>query len=122
MLMAIIEFELNDGADVEFRQLIEQLLPKLATIDGYLGASPAASLSHQGRMYEISYWRDATALARWTADPDHGHAMKRGRDSLLKWYRICVGEVARDWSVGPIPEDLMTSDRIRLMPGTERSR
>jgi heme-degrading monooxygenase HmoA len=106
MLMAIIEFELNEGAEVEFRDLIDKLQPKLNAIDGFIGAYPSASLTHEGRMYEISYWRDAAALARWTADPDHGHAMKRGRESLLKWYRIRVGEIDRDWTVGPVPADL----------------
>jgi heme-degrading monooxygenase HmoA len=54
-------------------------------------------------MYEISYWRDAEALAVWSANALHQDAKRRGRDHMLKWYRIRVGEVTRDWSVGAIP-------------------
>ena len=106
MLMAIIEFELHVEVDGEFRAILDRLLPRLVTIDGFLGAYPSSSLTHPGRLYEISYWRDAAALARWAQDPDHQHAMQRGRESILKWYRIRVGEVTRDWSMGEVPADL----------------
>lgn len=106
MLMAIIEYELNAGVAGEFREILDRLLPRLALIDGFLGAYPSASLTHPGRQYEISYWRDAAALARWAQDPDHLHAMQRGRESVLRWYRIRVGEVTRDWSRGELPADL----------------
>ena len=107
MQMAIIEFELNEGAAEEFQQLADKLLPRLSAIEGFIGAYPAASLSHNGRQYEISYWRDADALARWARDPDHCVVMKRGKECLLKWYRIRVGDISRDWSVGPLPADLI---------------
>lgn len=106
MLMAIIEYELNTGFDAEFTGLIGGLLPRLDEIDGFIGAYPASSLNHAGRLYEISYWRDAPALARWSAHPDHLRAKAEGRDRLLKWYRIRVAEVTRDWQFGVVPEDL----------------
>lgn len=56
MQMAIIEFELNEGAAEEFQQLADKLLPRLSAIEGFIGAYPATSLSHSGRQYEISYW------------------------------------------------------------------
>ncbi len=109
MLMAIIEYEVNDGVDAEFRSTLGGLLPRVATIDGFLGAYPASSLTQPGRLYEISYWRDATALAAWSNDALHRQAKAEGRARLLKWYRIRVGEVARDWSFGEVPLDLKAS-------------
>lgn len=103
MLMAIIEFEMNAGAEEEFGGLIGGLNTQLASIDGFISADPAASLNHAGLMYEVSYWRDAQALAVWARDPLHQQAMQAGRERLLKWYRIRVAEVTRDWSAGSIP-------------------
>jgi heme-degrading monooxygenase HmoA len=105
MLMAIIEYEMNAGVEEEFGGLIAGLNAQLETIDGFISADPASSLNHAGLMYEISYWRDADALAVWAADPLHQQAMQAGRERLLKWYRIRVAEVDRDWSVGDIPAD-----------------
>lgn len=103
MLVAIIEFELNPGAEDETMSLMGALEPELETIDGFIAADTAQSVKHGGMLYELSYWRDADALSAWAANALHGDAMKRGRERLLKWYRIRVAEVARDWSVGEIP-------------------
>ena len=103
MLMAIIEFEMNPGVEQEFTSLIGGLYTQIETIDGYISSDPASSLNHAGMMYEVSYWRDAQALAKWASDPLHQQAMRAGNERLLKWYRIRVGEVQRDWSMGTIP-------------------
>jgi heme-degrading monooxygenase HmoA len=103
MRMAIIEFELNPGVEEEFQRLTQQLLPHLSEIEGFLGEDPAASLNHEGRMYEISYWRDDKALAEWSQHWEHVAAKDHGRAKLLRWYRIRVGSVDRDWTVGAAP-------------------
>ncbi len=46
MLMALIEYEVNDGVDAECRSTLGGLLLRVATIDGFLGAYPASSLTH----------------------------------------------------------------------------
>ncbi len=103
MLVAIIEYELNAGAEDETLGVIDALQPELRRIDGFISADPARSLVHDGLLYEISYWRDADALAAWSRNALHMDAKKRGRERLLKWYRIRVADVSRDWSVGDIP-------------------
>ena len=105
MLMAIIEYEAHPGTEEEFTSLLGDLDAQLETIAGFISADAATSIKHGGMLYEVSYWRDAEALATWARDPVHGVAMKAGRDRLLKWYRIRVGEVTRDWSVGDIPPE-----------------
>jgi heme-degrading monooxygenase HmoA len=105
MLMAIIEYETNPGTDDEFTSLLGGLDAQLDTIDGFISADAATSIKHSGMLYEVSYWRDAEALATWARDPVHGIAIRAGRERLLKWYRIRVGEVTRDWSVGDIPNE-----------------
>ena len=104
MLMAIIEFEMNPGVEQEFTSLIGGLNTQIETIDGYISSDPASSLNHAGMMYEVSYWRDAQALAKWASDPLHQQAMRAGNERLLKWYRIRVGEVQRDWLPGTTME------------------
>ena len=103
MLMAIIEYALNPGAEDEFQALVGSLSPRLGEIDGFLGADAASSLLTAGYLYEISWWRDEAALAVWSRDPEHLHAKLRGRQALLKWYRVRVGPVAREMQFGEIP-------------------
>ena len=103
MLVAIIEYETNPGTEEEFTGLLGGLDAQIKKIDGFISADAATSIKHSGMLYEVSYWRDADALASWAKDPVHGVAIKAGRERLLKWYRIRVGEVTRDWSVGEIP-------------------
>ena len=110
MLVAIIEYELNPGAQAEFEATIARLMPCLSEIDGFISADPAASLGSPGRFYEISWWRDAAALERWSRDPQHLQAKALGRHQLLKWYRIRVAEVGRDWQVGALPADLHVAE------------
>ena len=100
MLMAIIEYELNPGHDSEYLGLIEMLAPHLEQIDGFLSADAATSLQREGRQYEISYWRDAEALTAWSNESHHQKAKAVGREKILKWYRITIGAVERDWEVG----------------------
>lgn len=103
MLMAIIEYAMNPGVDEEFTSVISALQPELEQIDGFISADPASSLKHEGLFYEVSYWRDEAALAAWASNHAHLDAKQRGHERLLKWYRIRVGEVQRDWSHGDIP-------------------
>ena len=103
MLMAIIEYALNTGAEDEFQALVGTLAPKLGEIDGFLGADAAGILLTPGYLYEISWWRDEDALAVWSRDPEHLHAKLRGRETLLKWYRVRVGAVAREMRFGAVP-------------------
>lgn len=105
MLVAIIEFELNAGMQDETMSLMGALQPALERIDGFISADSAGSMKHDGMLYEISYWRDAAALKAWSLDALHADAMKAGRERLLKWYRIRVAEVTRDWQVGEIPAE-----------------
>ncbi len=106
MLIAIIEYELNPGVQAEFEAEIGRLMPRLHAIDGFLQADAAASLGTPGRFYEISYWTDAASLERWAKDPAHLRAKVRGREALLRWYRIRIAEISRDWQVGVLPADL----------------
>jgi len=103
VLVAIIEYELNPDSEEAFTGAITSLLPEIEKIDGFISADPAQSMNHAGLLYEISYWRDAQALAAWSENALHRQAKQLGRERLLKWYRIRVGEVDRDWSAGVIP-------------------
>ncbi|MGR9093021.1 MAG: antibiotic biosynthesis monooxygenase family protein [Gammaproteobacteria bacterium] len=62
-------------------------------MDGFISADPASSLKHESLFYEVSYWRDEAALAAWASGLAHLDAKRRGRERLLKWYRIRVGDI-----------------------------
>jgi heme-degrading monooxygenase HmoA len=109
MLVAIIEYALNDDVETEFHALLGTLLPAVGAVDGFLGADAAASIGRAGCLYEISYWRDHAALASWARHPEHALAKARGRQRLLKWYRIRVAAIERDWAFGPVPDGSATA-------------
>ena len=109
MLVAIIEFEMNPGTQEEFSGLIGGLQSQVETIDGFISADPAASLNNDGMMYEISYWRDAEALAAWamprSTSTHSARSMTRGTASSGKgrspWGTNC-GFSCRTSRSGPI--------------------
>lgn len=101
MLAVIIEFEINAGLEEETQSVLRTLVPKLDGIDGFVSADPARSLGRDNVLYELSFWRDETALAAWAEHPDHLAAKAKGRTRLFKWYRIRVATVTRDWGFEP---------------------
>ena len=67
MLIAIAEFVVRPGAENEFQTTLEAMQRRVKSIEGYLGEEPCQSLTDQGKLVTISYWRDAAEAHRLIA-------------------------------------------------------
>jgi heme-degrading monooxygenase HmoA len=94
MIAVIFEVEPSDR-DAYFR-IAGELRPLLDEIDGFVSIERFQSLSDDGRVLSLSFWRDEAAVAAWRNVEAHrvGQAAGRGgvfrnyRCGLLKWCGI----------------------------------
>jgi heme-degrading monooxygenase HmoA len=57
------------------------------------------SCNEPGKFLSSSLWRDGAALARWRNLEEHRLIMAKGRDGILRDYRIRATNVLRDYSL-----------------------
>ena len=71
--------------------------PELEKIDGFISIERFKSLSQDGKILSLSFWRDENAIARWRRQGQHHAAQRAGRDRIFRDYRIRVAAVVRDY-------------------------
>lgn len=97
MIAVIFEVEPADR-DAYFR-IAGELRPLLDEIDGFISIERFQSLSDQGRVLSLSFWRDEEAIAQWRRLEPHRVAQAAGRRGLFHNYRLRVAEVVRDYGM-----------------------
>lgn len=90
----------EDGREA-YLDIAAALRSELEQIDGFISVERFASLTEEGKMLSLSFWRDEEAIARWRRHADHQAAQDRGRHELFANYRLRVASVIRDYG----PED-----------------
>src|SRR3546814_14866577 len=73
--------------------------PELEQIDGFISIERFASLTDEGKVLSLSFWRDEAAVVRWRQHAEHQAAQSRGRHDIFEDYRIRVAEVVRDYGL-----------------------
>jgi heme-degrading monooxygenase HmoA len=97
MIAVIFEVEPADR-DAYFR-IAGELRPLLDEIDGFISIERFQSLSDEGRVLSLSFWRDEAAVAQWRTLEAHRSAQAAGRGGVFRGYRLRVAEVARDYGM-----------------------
>ena len=112
MLAVIFEVVPAPGRKQEYLELAAQLRPELEKIDGFISVERFASLTNEGKLLSLSFWRDEEAVARWRRHEQHREAQRAGRGGIFKNYRLRVAAVVRDYGLKdraeapqPPPED-----------------
>ncbi|MEQ1809483.1 MAG: antibiotic biosynthesis monooxygenase [Terricaulis sp.] len=106
MIAVIFEVEPADG-DAYFR-IAGELRPLLDEIDGFVSIERFQSLSDDGRVLSLSFWRDEAAVVAWRNVEAHRVAQAAGRGGVFRNYRLRVAEVVRDYGMrerGEAPSD-----------------
>ena len=67
--------------------------------EGFISIERFQSLSEEGKILSLSFWRDEEAIATWRRLFEHRSAQRKGRDALFESYRIRVAEVVRDYTL-----------------------
>jgi heme-degrading monooxygenase HmoA len=95
-------FEVHPHADrfEQYLELAQHLKPRLTAIEGFINNERFASLTRPGWVLSLSSWRDEKSLVRWRTDSEHHRVQVEGRVRVFDDYRLQIGEVISDSSVG----------------------
>ena len=99
MFAVIFEVHLKPGKKEEYLTLAASLRPELEKIDGFLSIERFSSLSTEGKLLSISFWRDEQAVTTWREQEQHRQAQSEGKAHIFADYRIRVAQVARDYGM-----------------------
>ena len=99
MIAVIFEFTPAPGKTQEYLDLAAMLRPELAGFDGFISIERFTSLTTEGKIVSISFWRDQESLTRWRNFEKHRTAQTHGRGGVFLDYRLRVAEVVRDYGM-----------------------
>jgi heme-degrading monooxygenase HmoA len=99
MYAVIFEVEPAPERTQEYLDIAARLRPELEKIDGFISIERFKSLSDDGKILSLSFWRDEAAIALWREQEQHHAAQIRGRQQVFRDYRIRVAAVVRDYGM-----------------------
>jgi heme-degrading monooxygenase HmoA len=99
MYAVIFEVEPEPDGVQDYLDIAARLRPELEKIDGFISIERFKSLSQEGKILSLSFWRDEEAIARWRQQEQHQVAQRAGRDRIFRDYRIRVATVLRDYGM-----------------------
>ena len=99
MLAVIFEVTIAEGRKQEYLDLAATLKPLLEQVDGFISIERFSSLSNEGKLLSLSFWRDEKAIQEWRNIESHRHAQEKGRSGVFSDYRLRVAEVCRDYGM-----------------------
>lgn len=98
MIAVLFEADIAAGEQERYLHLATELKPQLAEIDGFIAIERFQSLSTEGKILSLSWWRDEEAVLAWKGNVLHQAAQAEGRQTIFSFYRIRVARVFRDYS------------------------
>jgi heme-degrading monooxygenase HmoA len=99
MYAVIFEVEPEPERRHEYLDIAAQLRPELEKIDGFISVERFQSLTNDGKILSLSFWRDDEAVARWRRHQQHHEAQLAGRGGIFRNYRLRVAAVMRDYGL-----------------------
>src|SRR2546423_14962961 len=79
MYAVIFEVEPAPGRRQDYLDIAAQLRPELEQIDGFISVERFQSLTQEGKILSLSFWRDEAAVARWRRPEPPPQAQRPGR-------------------------------------------
>ena len=99
MIAVIFEAMPAPGRQQEYLDLAAGLRPQLEKMDGFISIERFASLTNEGKILSLSFWRDEDAIRRWRSVEAHRAAQAKGRGGVFSDYRLRVASVIRDYGM-----------------------
>ncbi len=99
MIAVIFEVIPTPGRKQEYLDLATNLRPELDNIDGFISIERFASLTEEGKILSLSFWRDEQAVMEWRQLASHRAAQSRRRNGVFADYRLRVAGVIRDYGI-----------------------
>src|SRR5262249_26641089 len=122
MYAVIFEVEPASGRRGDYLDLAAQLRPELEKIDGFISVERFQSLTQEGKILSLSFWRDEEAVARWRSHAQHREAQRAGRTGIFRTYRLRVAAVLRAYGLDDRAEAPQPPPDVYLAPGDFRCR
>lgn len=98
MIAVLFEAKAAPAHQARYLQFAAELKPLLADIDGFIDIERFQSLTTDGKILSLSWWRDEEAVRRWKQNVFHQAAQAEGRASIFSFYRIRVAQLVREYS------------------------
>jgi heme-degrading monooxygenase HmoA len=99
MIAVIFEVWPADGRKQAYLDIAAALRPELEKIDGFLSIERFQSLTEEGKILSLSFWRDEEAVKAWRTLEPHRQAQRAGRNGVFRDYRLRVAHVVRDYGM-----------------------
>jgi heme-degrading monooxygenase HmoA len=100
MLAVIFEVFPAEGKVPQYLDLAAELKPLLQGIDGFISIERFSSLTEEGKILSLSFWRDEKAIEEWRNLEAHRSAQEKGREGVFADYRLRIASVSRDYGMG----------------------
>jgi heme-degrading monooxygenase HmoA len=98
MIAVIFESWPKPGKSQAYLDMAAALMPLVEKIDGFISVERFQSVSDDGKLVAISFWRDEAAVTAWRNLIEHRRIQDKSRDSVFDDYRLRVACVMRDYS------------------------
>jgi heme-degrading monooxygenase HmoA len=99
MIAVLFEARVRPDGTQAYLDIAAALRPELERIDGFVSVERFRSLSDEGKLLSLSFFRDEEAVAAWRNLPRHRGAQSRGRSGLFEDYRLRIAHVVRDYGL-----------------------
>jgi heme-degrading monooxygenase HmoA len=99
MIAVIFEVVPHASHRQEYLDAAAQLRPHLEAMDGFISIERFESLSQQGKILSLSFWRDEEAVRSWRNFELHRQMQAKGRSIIFADYRLRVASVVRDYGL-----------------------
>ena len=99
MLAVIFELEPVASSKQQYLDIAADLLGELQAIDGFISIERFASLSEEGKLCSLSFWKDEASIRQWREFELHRLAQEKGKAGIFADFRIRVAEIIRDYGM-----------------------
>jgi heme-degrading monooxygenase HmoA len=108
MIAVIFEVWPDKDHRQDYFDIAASLKPELEKIEGFISVERFSSLTEEGKILSLSFWRDEEAVKRWRTHLNHRAAQREGRGGVFRDYRLRVASVLRDYGMferDQVPKD-----------------
>jgi len=101
MIAVIFEADVVPAQQARYLELAAELKPLLADIEGFISIERFQSLTTEGKVLSLSWWRDEESVLLWRKNLLHKEAQAEGKATIFSFYRIRVVQTLRDYTSAP---------------------
>ncbi|WP_193170998.1 antibiotic biosynthesis monooxygenase family protein [Nisaea nitritireducens] len=99
MIAVIFEVEPHPDHKDGYLEIAASMRALVDQVDGFISVERFQSLTNEGKLLSLSYFRDEKAVEDWRNLVAHRQAQAQGRDKYFKDYRLRIASVLRDYGM-----------------------